>query len=339
MELAVATTRYFDFHGTSISVANGIPESDTAVSSLLGRFETELNDTPDAVRITLASATDTHALGDRIPLSASLLYSNRPGGAPSDELGLAFDVYQVPDTTIVDLGDNGMLTFRREAGTAELLLADDSSLHPDIVGSLLLYTLSELLKPYGFHLLHAAAVSCGDAAVLIPGTQGRGKTTTCLALLAHGYAFLSDDVIFLREQDSRIYVCAVPEPVSVTDTTIEMFPQLRTRPELLHEGLLKRHADAATLFDSETVLRARPALIVFPEVTGEPDSTLDPVARPRALEWLLPRGVSVLDRSDSRASFQMLSKLVAQSACYRLRFGTHVGAVGPLVDTALTGLE
>ncbi len=327
--------RYFDFHGVGLRVHCTVPVAQRATANLLKPFAQSSADR-DFAQIEISSAEDPEEIGDRLPASASLLYSNRlTVRHASAGLGLEFDVYRTTDRVFVDLGAKGMMVFQPADARAEVLLANPESIHVDIVGSLLLYALSELLKPRGFHLLHAAAVSLDGRAVIIPGTQGRGKTTTCLALVSGGFGFLSDDVVFLRETDGRIEVCALPEHVSVTPRTIEMFPELRARAAELEPGLLKRHARMDDLFPGATAMNAVPAILLFPEVTGEPASRLESLSRRRALEWILPRGVSVLDQGNAARGFKVLSRMVAQCACNRLAFGTNIDEVAPLVKNAL----
>jgi len=335
MKTAYSTTHSFDLHGISIRVDSAVPSTDTALTSLLGSFATEPTDAA-TLHISIESVEDTDALADRLPSNGSILYSNRPHTSSGrNSIGLAFDVYRTTEQRFVDLGSHGLMVFNLGDHRAEIILANSGALHEDIIGSLLLYTVSELARPLGLRLIHAAAVASDGRAVLIPGTQGRGKTTTCLALGLSGYTFLSDDIVFLRDHDGVLEICGLPEHLSLTDKTIGLFPDVASKQTDLTTGLLKRHILPDRLFDGRIGRRATPALILFPEVTGETESFLEPLPRPRALELLLPRGLSVLDQEDAASSFQTLSRLVAQSACYRLRFGTDVSALRPLLDAAL----
>jgi hypothetical protein len=49
----------------------------------------------------------------------------------------------------------------------------------------------------GCQLLHAAAVGCGDSAMLITGKGGLGKSTTALACLDKGLRYLGDDYVLV----------------------------------------------------------------------------------------------------------------------------------------------
>jgi len=327
----------FDLHGVTIGIESSVPKADAALTSLLGIFAAKVES--PALSVSIESTLDTAVLGDRLPANGSILYSNRPNASTNRaNIGLSFDVYRTTNERFVDLGEYGLMVFDVGAGRAEIVLAKEGDLHEDIVSSLLLYTLSELAKPLGLRLLHAAAVALDSRAVVIPGTQGRGKTTTCLALCLAGYTFLSDDIVFLRERNGNVEICALPEHLSVTENTVRMFPRIQSNEADLTAGLLKRHILPEKLFEGRIGRRAAPAAILFPDVTGEAESRLEPLARPRALEMLLPRGLSVLDQEDAAGCFQMLSKLVAQSVCYRLQFGTDVDALRPLVDEALSSI-
>jgi hypothetical protein len=59
--------------------------------------------------------------------------------------------------------------------------------------------------------MHAAGVMKGDAGYLFPAHGGTGKTTTSMALLAHGFRLLGDDLLFV-DLDSRV-VHPYPRPL------------------------------------------------------------------------------------------------------------------------------
>jgi hypothetical protein len=46
-------------------------------------------------------------------------------------------------------------------------------------------------------MLHAAAVHVDGGAIVIAGTSGAGKTTLCLALLARGHAYVTEEIVVI----------------------------------------------------------------------------------------------------------------------------------------------
>jgi hypothetical protein len=329
----------FDLHGVRLCVECSLASAERPIANLLKRFASASRETND-IKLIVAETDDPDSLGDRLPAAAGIVYSRKRDDRDTRlDPGVEFDVYRTPTGVIVDLGGHGMMTLEPQSGRGTILLACVEKLHPDIIGSLLLFSLSELLKTRGLHLVHAAAVALDRRAVVIPGTQGRGKTTACLSLVAGGFSFLSDDVVFLRAHGGTVEVCALPEHVSVTDRTIGMFPELRERAATLEVGLLKRHGEIDELFDRPVELNACPVILLFPEVTGRPESRLTPLPRARALEMLLPRGLSVLDRAHAAQHFQLMSRLVAQCACFRLEFGTRIEAMPAMIKETMASLQ
>jgi hypothetical protein len=71
--------------------------------------------------------------------------------------------------------------------------AEDAALAYDLLDSVL----AAVLRHRGLLVLHSSAAAAGGAAVAIAGASGSGKSTAVAALLARGFALLSDDVTAL----------------------------------------------------------------------------------------------------------------------------------------------
>lgn len=67
-------------------------------------------------------------------------------------------------------------------------------------------------------LLHAAAISRGEVAMLLVGPSGRGKTTLSLNLLDRGYDFLSDDLSPLSQIKGATRVHPFPKAMKLLAT-------------------------------------------------------------------------------------------------------------------------
>jgi hypothetical protein len=62
------------------------------------------------------------------------------------------------------------------------------------------------------HALHAGAVTRGDSCIILPGQSGAGKSTLTAWLVAHGYQYLTDELIFLADDGT---VTPVTRPISL----------------------------------------------------------------------------------------------------------------------------
>jgi hypothetical protein len=60
------------------------------------------------------------------------------------------------------------------------------------------------LQKEGWTVIHAAAVSFNNRAVLIAGPKGAGKTTTLIGLIAAGFQYISNDRVLIKGNLNRI---------------------------------------------------------------------------------------------------------------------------------------
>jgi len=72
-------------------------------------------------------------------------------------------------------------------------------------------------------LVHAACISKGGKAILMPAWKGMGKTVACLKLVKSGYDFLADDRCWLSATNE---VFAYPRYVVIKDTNAHFFPEV-----------------------------------------------------------------------------------------------------------------
>ena len=151
-------------------------------------------------------------------------------------------------------------------------------------------------------LLHAACVARRGSAVVLPGVAGAGKTTLTAWLVTRRFDYLTDELVFLREETMRV----------------EAF----RRP--LH---VKRRARAVLApwvdFDApDSVMRTPDGFLVSPTL-------LNPAAAPAAAEaslLLFPRyeegaGLDLRPISPARAGLLLLAALVNARALPRHGFG------------------
>jgi hypothetical protein len=78
------------------------------------------------------------------------------------------------------------------------------------------------------HALHAGGVCRNGACILLPGTSGSGKSSLTAWLVAHGYQYLSDELVFLSDDAT---VAPLTRPISLKVETTQ-FPWLPSEDEL-----------------------------------------------------------------------------------------------------------
>jgi len=186
----------------------------------------------------------------------------------------------------------------------------------------------EQLKRRGHYSVHAAAVAVGDKCLIMPGTSGSGKTTLALALARAGFAFLSDDMVYLSSARGRLEALAFPEAFDVTDETVGLFPELSAlRASKKLPGAPKHQLRVESRYEARVAWRCAPVALVFPSVAqGSSVSTLEPMDPGSALLELVPNVLLTETRSSQR-HLDALAALVSTCACYRLSTGRDFDAL------------
>jgi hypothetical protein len=235
-------------------------------------------------------------------------HSERPEAAPAAEL------------TLARTGDGYALL---EQGRAPVTAATDLAILGEFVRRFV-----ELSHPptTWVAVLHAAALGDPkDSAVVLPGANGRGKSTLVCGLLSAGYRYLSDDCAPLDRQGR---VVPVPFGLCLKEPSWEIaaphFPGLRDAP-------LHRTADGRRCrFVPPPPDRPAPlplATIVFP--TYVPGAachldTLDPAGTLR----LLVEGRAWLSRGPDELRAAL--GLIERTPAFTLRYGDLDAAVGAI---------
>lgn len=334
------STQHFTIYGIGVRVDADIPLLAAAIGELLRRFARP-------------PATDSQPLrfiyerSGKVP--DPLSNGSSDGGGPllfstswenafdlAGRLGINWDVYGRDGRLLLDYHRRGRLRLDVSEGVLEGSLTEPLDLHPALLPSIFFFfPLAQLLARRGLHIVHAAALERNGCGVLIPGLSGSGKSTSCVSLMRGGYRCLSDDKPFLRETEHGLELLAFPEMIDVTDQTIAFFPELRERTTAIEMGYRKKRFYAETLYPGSTADAVKPSVILFPQISDEPTSRVEPLSKVRALQALLPHSLLCFDREVSVRHFGLLSRLVETTACYRLHFGRNVMDLPRLIDPLL----
>lgn len=269
----------------------------------------------------------------------------RPSGPPrfSDAVATqgdahVLDTYAGPDgQTILHFLDGGLVHVPSAASPAPMTVRGwitrsifDTGRFHDVI----LVSLAPLLRRYGSYLVHAAAVSNEQRALLLVGPSGSGKTTTALALQRAGWQLLSNDVVLLQRQRAQIAALPVPDQITLRPHTRVLLPHLAalaTHPGV--ENTLLPPGTIATrhVLGGEWGQAAPVAAICFPQVRQPTHSRLAPLARSVALARLLEESLDCWDETTLPGHVGMLAELCEQAPSFHLGLGTDVGALSALL--------
>ena len=192
----------------------------------------------------------------------------------------------------------------------------------------------ELLKRRRLFPLHAAGLALDDRGILLAGTSGAGKSTLSVALARAGFAFLSDDTVFLEADAPGWRVRAFPDQIDLCADAADLFPELRrTIDGPVPPNWRKRQIRAESMYGSPISWAARPQTLIFPRVAGRPRSTIRRISPEEALLELAPN-VLLTDSVASQQHLDALAGIATQCACFRLDTGRELDDAVAVVRSA-----
>jgi hypothetical protein len=229
-------------------------------------------------------------------------------------------------TSRVDLAAGRVDTwFRGDTPSASWLAS-----HP-----FLTLALMEVLRRRSRYCLHAAACVVDGRVVLVPGGSGAGKTTVAVAMVRAGAGFMGDDTVLLSPDPDGVSVFGFPDEINLTDGTARMFAEvahLVGAPRMA--GARKHRIRPENVFGRPSVMRGRPAVLVFPVVGDAEDNRVRPMSQAEALVELVPN-VLLTEPATAQAHLDVLGQLVQRCHSFRLLTGRRVEEIPGVVQGLL----
>lgn len=167
--------------------------------------------------------------------------------------------------------------------------------------------------------LHAAAVSLGDTAIIMPGLPGAGKSTLCAALGLSGWRILSDEHAMIEPDSTEIVPLC--RPVSLKNESIEVIKSFSSRAifgptsKETHKGLVA-HMKADLHPKSHDTRTLKAHTMIFPRYTRDEPQRLSP--RRRTDSFILAAYHSFNYSLLCEAGFDAMKKLINSVDCYDL---------------------
>lgn len=279
--------------------------------------------------------------------------SEEPGIAPAIELIFTTDGAVTPPPGMrragtADLGivlsfDGGSYLLEGAAGTAlieperaratgvlppALLPSEAGHRAAPEAFSLVVMSLTLLLRARGLPALHTAALTHGDHAILISAHSGHGKSTTAFNLLRSGWTPVTDDAVLLRPTDEAVEALTYRRAFCISPAAVAHFPELARPsdappwPPALTDAA-KWRVDVERVYGTPPAERCVPSLLLLPTITREARTRVEPASPKEAFFALLEQSVASVPAppETSGALFQLLRRLVGQVEPYRLLAG------------------
>lgn len=206
-----------------------------------------------------------------------------------------------------------------------------------------LFPLLLLLRWRARYYLHTAAVLSPQGRLyLICGGQRAGKSTFTTALGLAGWRPIADDSLLLCEAGEAVEMFAFKRDFHLSVELLRQWPELN---EITQRHFYFDRATVAGLefFGTRTladVPRARAHTVLFPQITGEAESRLEPVAASEAILTLTDQSMFLpLWREHTARQMRLLMGLVKGAAFYRLLSGKDVWRDPRMAARVLEALE
>lgn len=183
---------------------------------------------------------------------------------------------------------------------------------------------SAALRRCGLFELHSGAVvPPGEAdAVLIVGESGSGKSTLTAKLAAAGWSYLSDDTLLLRDTINNIEAVTLRQFFALTPTTVATLPSVQVTPS---RDSRKERFTPQDFFSGPQVESAKPAVILFPKITGEPATRLVKLSSSETMARLLKICPwACYDSNSAGDHLRLLGRLARETTGFDILAGTDL---------------
>ena len=175
-------------------------------------------------------------------------------------------------------------------------------------------------------VLHAAAVAAGEAAIVLAGAGGSGKTTLAAGLVRNGLSFLADDAVPLSA-DGEVLPIRLAMSIKAGGWPIvgALFPGLAQQPvHRLGRGQCRYLWPGAAAVPDPSVAAKPVAAVVFPRYCREAAPALE---RLTPLSLLAGLGATGTLPARQPAEFASLLRWAERVPAFRFVFGDLDGAV------------
>jgi hypothetical protein len=202
--------------------------------------------------------------------------------------------------------------------------------HQLALNNVILYAVQAALRRAGLYQFHAGCVLSGNdrKAILLVGDSGCGKSTLAATLVRSGWKFVSDDNLLLRDSSAGVEAWALRRYFTFDEATLKAC-NLVTFEESIGGRVPgkteKFRFYARQAFPGKFVDTCLPGAILFPTVSHEPKSRVEPLRQGDALARLIRQCPwATCDAAAAPLHLQVLSKLARQTRSYTLFAGRDI---------------
>ncbi|MGH9930086.1 MAG: hypothetical protein ACREA9_12805 [Pyrinomonadaceae bacterium] len=233
----------------------------------------------------------------------------------------------------LDVNGSAIVVGPPELKRTDIWLSDSTAgRHPLALNNVILYAMQAALRRAGLFQFHAGCVLPNNSskAILLVGDSGCGKSTLTVTLLRKGWNFVTDDNLMLNESPVGIEAWALRRYFTFAEETLRDCKLTDFQYAIGgrvpgKEAKVRFYARQA--FPGKFVERCLPGAILFPTVSGETKSRLEPLKQADALARLIRQCPwATCDAAAAPAHLRVLSKLAKQTRSYTLFAGRDIFA-------------
>lgn len=195
-------------------------------------------------------------------------------------------------------------------------------------------------RPLGQLVMHAAVVAQGDAAIMMPGFPGAGKSTLCAALVhLAGWRLLSDELAILDPTSGL--VLPHPRPISLKNASIavvQAFAGARFGPvyrDTRKGDITHAACPPASLRQADVPASVR--WVVFPRFEAGAAPRCEALSRAEA--FVLISEQSFNNERMGEVGFDALCALLTGAECFEMVYGSTDDALALVRQVTSTGPE
>lgn len=189
-----------------------------------------------------------------------------------------------------------------------------------------------------YYLLHAGAVVCNGAGIILPAPSGSGKSSLVLALLRRGYHYFSDELAVIDPSTGSLH--AFPKPLTIKNTAL--FPDLVGQHACWYGPPGEHRPDGGVWYlhpcdvGLGVGIEAVPVrCIIFPHYSTNATPALHPLSAGQALRSLFQNTFNALHFDNQ--SLHILARLVNEAHCFALTSG-NLEQTTALIDAVMPGI-
>jgi len=262
------------------------------------------------------------------------LHKNTPPALPATDSGFEIEdghCFTSNDQIVLEVSGSTIVIGPPELNRTDVWLSESTpGRHQLALNNVILYAVQAALRRAGLYQFHAGCVLPGNdsKAVLLVGDSGSGKSTLTATLLLGGWNFVTDDNLLLADSSAGIEAWALRRYFTFDEATLQNSNLTSFKQSI--GGRVPGKAEkfrfyARQAFPEKFVDTCLPGAILFPTVTHEPKTRVEPLEQGDALARLIRQCPwATCDAAVAPLHLQVLSKLVTQTRSYTLLAGRDV---------------